>query len=104
MGMIGMMPLNTFWGKFYLMKGSVAGGKWPFALVLIVSGIINAVCFIPTVVNAFSGEKVQSNAEREGRVALMLTPTMVLASIGLFIGIYPGIIWSGVQAVVNCFY
>jgi hypothetical protein len=55
-------------------------------------------------VNAFSGEKVQSNAEREGRVALMLTPTMVLASIGLFIGIYPGIIWSGVQAVVNCFY
>mgnify|MGYP000982995577 CR=1 FL=1 len=47
LGMIGMLPLNTFWSKYYLMKGSVAGGKWPLALVLIGSGIINAICFIP---------------------------------------------------------
>ena len=33
LGMIGMLPLGTFWGKFYLMKGSVSGGKWPLALV-----------------------------------------------------------------------
>jgi multicomponent Na+:H+ antiporter subunit D len=48
LGMIGMLPLNTFWSKYYLMKGSVAGGRWPLALVLIGSGIINAICFIPT--------------------------------------------------------
>lgn len=104
LGMIGMLPLNTFWSKYYLMKGSVAGGKWPLALVLIGSGIINAVCFIPTVVTAFSGEKVQSDKERGGRVALMLAPTVLLAAIAIFIGLYPGIIWSGVQAVVNCFF
>ncbi len=104
LGMIGMLPLNTFWSKYFLMKGSVAGGKWPFALVLIVSGIINAVCFIPTVVTSFSGEKVWSNGERGNRVALMLAPTVFLAAIALFIGLYPGIIWPGVQAVVNCFY
>ncbi len=104
LGMIGMLPLNTFWSKYYLMKGSVAGGQWPLALVLIGSGIINAVCFIPTVVTTFSGEKVQPDAERGGRVALMLVPTVLLAAIALFIGLYPGIIWSGVQAVVNCFF
>ena len=104
LGMIGMLPLNTFWSKYFLMKGIVAGGKWPFALVLIVSGIINAVCFIPTVVTSFSGEKVWSNGERGNRVALMLAPTVFLAAIALFIGLYPGIIWPGVQAVVNCFY
>ena len=57
LGMIGMLPLNAFWGKYYLMKGSVAGGKWPLALVLIGSGILNAVCFIPVIVNTFQGEE-----------------------------------------------
>ena len=104
LGMIGMLPLNTFWSKYYLMKGSVAGGRWPLALVLIGSGIINAVCFIPTVVTAFSGERVQPNAERGGRVALMLIPTMLLAGIALLIGLWPGIVWPGVQAVVNWFF
>ena len=104
LGMIGMLPLNTFWSKYYLMKGSVAGGRWPLALVLIASGIINAVCFIPTVVTAFRGKSVQPNAERGGRVALMLAPTLLLAAIALSIGLWPGIVWSGVQAVVNWFF
>jgi len=125
LGMIGMLPLNTFWSKYYLMKGSVAGGKWPLALVLIGSGIINAICFIPTVVTAFKGERslpngesiqfekekaqhtgrsVQLNTEQGGRVTLMLIPTVTLAIIALFIGIWPGVIWSGVEAVVNWLY
>ena len=27
LGMIGMLPLNTFWSKYYLMKGSIAGAN-----------------------------------------------------------------------------
>ena len=106
LGMIGMLPLNTFWSKYYLMKGSVAGGRWPLALVLIGSGIINAVCFIPTVVAAFRGERARSDTERErgSRVALMLVPTVLLAAIALFIGLWPGIVWPGVEAVVNWFF
>jgi multicomponent Na+:H+ antiporter subunit D len=104
LGMIGMLPLNTFWSKYYLMKGSVAGGRWPLALVLIGSGIINAICFIPTVVTAFSGERAESNTERGSRVALMLVPTALLAAIALFIGLCPGIVWPGVEAVVNWFF
>ncbi len=104
MGMIGMLPLNTFWGKYYLMKGSVAGGKWPLALVLIGSGIINAVCFIPVVINAFRGKRDRSDAKHEGRVTLMLAPTILLVVMALATGLLPGIVWPGVQAVVNWFF
>lgn len=71
---------------------------------MIGSGIINAVCFIPTVVTAFRGEKVRSNAEQGGNVTLMLAPTLVLAAAALFIGLWPGVVWPGVEAVVNWFF
>ena len=94
LGMIGMLPLNTFWGKYYLMKGSVAAGMWPFALVLTGSGIINAVCFIPVVVNAFRGEKAHTNSGQKTGVALMLAPTLILVVIALFTGLWPGMVWQ----------
>ena len=103
-GMIGMLPLNTFWGKYYLMKGSVASGKWPLAVVLIISGIINGICFIPVIVDTFRGEKLQGNKEKGSRVGLMLIPTLTLSMISLLIGLWPGIVWPGVQAVVNWFF
>lgn len=104
MGMIGMLPLNTFWGKYYLMKGSVEAGKWPLALVLIGSGIINAICFIPVIVNAFRGEREKVSVERGESSLLMLAPTLVLIIISLIIGLVPGLIWPGVEAVVKGFY
>lgn len=104
-GMIGMLPLNIFWSKYYLMKGAVAGGKWPLALVLILSGILNAVCFIPIVVNAFKGEKAGIIPKERGKqVALMLIPTITLAVLALFVGLWPGVFWPQVQAVVDWFF
>ncbi|NLB74250.1 MAG: monovalent cation/H+ antiporter subunit D family protein [Firmicutes bacterium] len=104
LGMIGMMPLNTFWSKYYLMKGSVAWGKSPLALVLIGSGMINAFCFIPTVVTAFTGEMCQPVAKKELEARLMLVPALLLAGIALLIGLCPGLVWPGVDAVVNRFF
>ena len=105
LGMVGMLPLNTFWSKYYLMRGGVASGSWPLALVLITSGIINAVCFIPTVVAAFKGESQgRVHLESGSSVSLMLVPTVLLAGISLLIGLWPGLVWDGVQAVVNSFF
>lgn len=104
LGMIGMLPLNTFWGKYYLMKGSVEAGKWPLAVILIISGIINAVCFIPVIVDAFRGERNTSTKESGNRLKLMLVPTLILSTISILIGLWPGIVWPGVQAVVNSFF
>lgn len=104
LGMIGMMPLNTFWSKYYLMRGSVAGGIWPMAVVLIGSGVVNAFCFIPTVVAAFTGERGQPTLEKGSEMSLMLAPTLGLAGIALLIGFWPGLVWPGVEAVVNWFF
>ncbi len=104
LGMIGTMPLNTFWGKYYLMKGSVEGGMWPLAVVLVISGIINAYCFIPVIVDAFRGEKVQGDTEKGSKVNLMLAPTLLLSMVSILIGLWPGIVWPGVEAVVNWFF
>ncbi|MGI6517511.1 MAG: complex I subunit 5 family protein [Bacillota bacterium] len=104
LGMIGMLPLNTFWSKYYLMRGSVARGKWQFALVLITSGLINAFCFIPTVVAAFAGERGQPALEKGNETSLMLAPMLLLAGIALLIGLWPGLVWPGVEAVVDWFF
>ena len=104
LGMIGMLPLNTFWGKYYLMKGSVESGRWQLAVVLIISGVINAFCFIPVIIDAYRGEEVGKNIEKGSRVALMLVPTVILAMISLLIGLWPGIVWPGGMAVVNWFF
>lgn len=104
LGMIGMLPLATFWSKYYMMKGSVEAGSWPLALVLVISGIINAICFLPTVVEAFRGERVQEKREKGSRLILMLIPTLALALISVLIGLFPGIVWPGVEAVVDWFF
>lgn len=104
LGMIGMLPLNTFWGKYYLMKGSVESGQWPLAVVLIISGIINAFCFVPVIIDAFSGERVAKNKEHGSKLQLMLIPTLLLSMISILIGLWPGIVWPAVQAVVNSFF
>ena len=104
MGMIGMLPLNTFWGKYYLMKGSVEAGKWPFALMFVINGIINAICLFPVIINAFRGENTKTSIEKGSRISLMLAPTLILVIIALFTGLIPGIVWPGVEAVVNWFY
>jgi multicomponent Na+:H+ antiporter subunit D len=104
MGMIGMLPLSTFWSKYYLMRGSVDGGIWPLALVFVISGIINALCFIPTVVTAFKERKTAPSRETGSKSAFMLVPTLILAFIAVFIGLWPGSVWPGIQAVINRFF
>lgn len=104
LGMIGMLPLNTFWSKYYLMKGSVAGGMWPLAALLVISGLINAICFIPTVVEAFRGERVEAHKEKGKKFFLMFVPTMALAMISVLIGLIPGLLWPVAQTVINWFF
>ena len=71
LGMIGMLPLNTFWSKYHLMR-AVPPGIWPLALVLVGSGLINAFCFIPTVVAACW--RKGSAGVGESEAALTLAP------------------------------
>lgn len=103
-GMIGMLPLNTFWGKFYLMKGSIDSGMWPLAVVLVLSGIINGACFIPVIVDAFKGGKGEKNLEKGRSFKWMMVPTLILSVFSIVVGIWPDLVWPGVESVVNSFF
>lgn len=104
LGMIGILPLNTFWGKYYLMKGSVAGGMWPLVLVLIISGILNGVCFIPFIIKAFSRERTQPAGKRGFREYALFIPPLFLTITAVIMGLWPGMVWPAVQAVVEWFF
>ncbi len=103
LGMIGMLPLSTFWSKYFLMSGGVRSGGWVFALSLVISGMVNAVCFLPTVVAGFQGEP-RPSVERGGGLLWMLVPTLLLVLAAVSIGLVPGLVWPGVQAVVHQFF
>ncbi|MDD4413404.1 MAG: proton-conducting transporter membrane subunit [Oscillospiraceae bacterium] len=104
LGMIGMMPLATFWSKFYLMEGIVMQGTWPLSLALIISGIINAICFIPVIVSAFKGKAEMPSRKAGKEFTLMVVPTVVLTLLALLFGLFPGAVWPGVEHVVNSFF
>ena len=104
LGMIGMLPLNAFWSKYYLVKGSVAGGMWPMAVVLGVSGLLNAFYFVPILMRAFQGKPSQGVGRPAGRGRLMLVPTLILVGMVLMIGLWPGLVWRGVESVVDWFF
>lgn len=104
LGMIGMMPLATFWSKFYLMEGIVMQGTWPLSLTLIISGMINAICFIPVIVSAFKGKAAMPSLKAGKEFTLMVVPTVVLTLLALVIGFFPGAVWPGVECVVNSYF
>ena len=59
---------------------------------------------MPLIVEAFRGERVKVGKEKGIRLNLMLVPTLILSGVSLLIGLWPGIVWPGVQAVVNSFF
>jgi multicomponent Na+:H+ antiporter subunit D len=45
LSMIGLPPTSGFFVKWYLVLGSVEAGNWAFVVVIVVSGLLNAVYF-----------------------------------------------------------
>lgn len=89
LAMVGMLPFLTFWSKYFLMAGSISSGNWILAIVLIISGIVNAYCFVPVLVNAFKKDTVRYKKKKDKSYVLMLAPTMVLTVVSLIAGFFP---------------
>lgn len=104
LGMIGMLPLSAFWSKYYLMRGSLATGYWMLLVVLLVSGLLNAFYFIPITVSAFTGQSDLAPRHKTRKLSLMLVPTLILAVLGIVLGLWPGLTKPLVQAVVAQFF
>lgn len=104
LGMIGMLPLSGFWSKYYLLQGSLQTDSWILLVVLVLSGLLNAFYFIPITVKSFTGKTELTPIPLNKTLLLMLIPTLVLATLGLVFGIWPGLTLPLVDAVVAQFF
>lgn len=104
LGMIGMLPLSGFWSKYYLMRGSLAADAWILLVVLLLSGLLNALYFIPITVSAFTGTSDLKPRRKTKALLFMLVPTVIIAAFGVIFGLYPGLTLPLVDAVVAQFF
>ncbi|UMZ74590.1 proton-conducting transporter membrane subunit [Natranaerofaba carboxydovora] len=102
-GMIGILPLNGFISKWYLVEGSLNIGAPVFFGVLMLSSFLNACYFFPIISQAFFKEGVFEKSKNLEAPAAMLGPTLVLALACLFFGIYLDFSVPLVQTVASYF-
>jgi len=91
--MIGLPPLAGFMSKWHLVLGALDAGKgifFGFVLVLLLSSLLNAVYYMPIIVNAFfAGEEKEEKTPVEESPMSMLIPMVLLAFLIILFGILP---------------
>ena len=87
-GMVGILPVNGFISKWYLLTGSLEAHMPIIVVVLITSAVLNAAYFFPIVVAAFfrKGE-FSAPASLEAPISMLL-PIAALAVTCLVVGVW----------------
>ena len=100
-GMVGILPVNGFISKWYLMKGSLDAGMPIFVIILITSALLNAMYFFPIVTAAFF-KKGDFEAPKQLEAPLtMLLPIVLLALTSIVVGIHLDLTVPFVETVVS---
>lgn len=85
--MIGIPPTNGFISKFYLAWASISSNQWIFAIIILISSLLNAVYFFRVInISFFSGEEYDEVKRNEAPLS-MLIPTGALAVACLVFGL-----------------
>jgi len=112
-GMVGALPMNGFWSKWFLLNGSMESGMSAVVVVLLASALLNAAYFLPISISAFfrkpSGVQLQAHGSGHGHHGTgeghpaMLWPTLALACLCLVFGFWPDLPVALVSLVVRAF-
>jgi multicomponent Na+:H+ antiporter subunit D len=95
LGMIGVPPTAGFVSKWYLGRGAMeAGESWALA-VLVASGVLNALYFLPILFSAWFRRPPGAWPDDRGRGALearpsLLLPTLAAGAVALAVGLFAG--------------
>jgi multicomponent Na+:H+ antiporter subunit D len=100
--MIGIPPTCGFFSKWYLIKGAIQTGQWPFMAGLLFSSLINAIIFFRLMEIGYFGKSPREGGHfhapevqvREAPIS-MLIPMVLTAALLVLIGIYTREIVSG---------
>lgn len=88
LGLIGVLPINGYLSKFYLLKGALDGDRIVFVFVLLISAMLNSMYYLPIVVNAFFREGEFERPRDLEAPLTMLLPIIVLAAMCIFFGLF----------------
>lgn len=88
LGLIGILPINGYISKFFLLEGSLEAGKPVFAAVILISALLNSMYYLPIIVNAFFKKGSFENPRGLEAPLTMLVPTVILAVLCVVVGIY----------------
>jgi len=88
LGLIGILPINGYISKLYLLQGAMESGKPLFAFVILASSLLNALYYLPIIINAFFREGEFKRPEGHESPPAMLVPTVILAVLCLALGLF----------------
>lgn len=100
-GMVGILPINGFLSKMYLLKGSMEAGLPAVIVILITSAILNAAYFLPIVVAAFFREGSFERPKGLDAPPSMLLPVCILAAACVLAGVLPDMMVPFVKNIVG---
>ena len=94
LGMIGIPLTSGFISKLNLGVASLAGGQWIFIIIIVISGLLNAMYYLPILISAFLNNKGEDQKVMRIEKApfQMLFPIIVMGIVIVVLGIYPNII------------
>ncbi len=88
LGLIGIIPICGYVSKFYLLTGALEGGRLIFAILLLVSAMLNSMYYLPIVINAFFKEGEFEKPKGFEAPLTMLVPIIILAVMAVFFGLF----------------
>lgn len=88
LGLMGVMPIAGYTSKYFLLTGSLDAGMPVFGYVLLGSTLLNAIYYLPIIVNAFFREGAFEKKPGPEAPLTMLVPTIVLAVFGILFGLF----------------
>jgi multicomponent Na+:H+ antiporter subunit D len=100
-GMVGILPINGFISKYYLVKGSLDAGLPVIIIILVTSALLNAAYFFPIVVAAFFQQGTFERSRGMEAPAAMLLPIVILAVGCVVAGLLPNLTIPFVSHVVD---
>ena len=102
LSVIGIPPTCGFFSKWYLVLGAIDANQWLFAVVLLVSSLLNAILFFRVIENIYfepanaHGEGAHEEISVDEAPLSMLIPILVVTAGILSLGVLSGKIISSV--------
>lgn len=88
LGLMGVTPIAGYTSKYYLLTGGIESGMPVFSYLIMGSTLLNAIYYLPIIVNAFFKDGEFEKKTGYEAPPSMLIPTICLAVLGILLGLF----------------